>query len=119
MQPRRRNTEAFLSHAHQKPGEREACAVGLGRNGVCERHACADSACMDRLIGLAAIALGVFVIWNRSHTAAENIRHQNWLRAMLRMKRRYGAKEYRHNLRAAWIVGAFSILLGVYMLVSG
>jgi hypothetical protein len=73
----------------------------------------------DRLIGLAAIALGVFMIWNRRHTAEENIRQQNWLRAALRMRRRYGEKEYRHNLRAAWIVGAFSILLGVYLLVSG
>jgi hypothetical protein len=74
---------------------------------------------MDRLIGLAVIALGVFMIWNRRHMADENIRQQNWLRAKLRMKRRYGEKEYRHNLRAGWIVGSFAILLGLYMLVSG
>jgi hypothetical protein len=73
----------------------------------------------DRLIGLAAIALGIFMVWNRRYTAEENIRQQNWLRAALRSRRRYGEKEYRHNVRAAWIVGAFSILLGVYMLISG
>ena len=74
---------------------------------------------MDRLIGLAAIAMGLFMIWNRRHMADENIRQQNWLRRILRMKRRYGDREFRHNLRAAWIVGVFSILLGVYLLVSG
>jgi hypothetical protein len=74
---------------------------------------------MDRLFGLAAIALGIFMVWNRRYAADENIRQQNWLRAALRLKRRYGKKEYRHNVRAAWIVGAFSIVLGVYMLVSG
>jgi hypothetical protein len=73
----------------------------------------------DRLIGLAAIALGIFMVWNRRYTAEENIRQQNWLRAALRIKRRYAEKEFRHNVRAAWIVGAFSILLGVYMLASG
>jgi hypothetical protein len=74
---------------------------------------------MDRLIGLAAIVMGLFMIWNRRHMADENIRQQNWLRRILRMKRRYGDWEFRHNLRAAWIVGVFSILLGVYLLVSG
>jgi hypothetical protein len=74
---------------------------------------------MDRLIGLAAIAMGVFMIWNRRHMADENIRFNNRMFAFLRMKRRYGEKQYRHNLRAAWIVGAFAILLGLYMLVSG
>jgi hypothetical protein len=74
---------------------------------------------VDRLIGLTAIAMGLFMIWNRRHMADENIRQQNWLRATLRLKRRYGVKEYRHNLRAAWIVGTFAILLGLYMLVSG
>lgn len=73
---------------------------------------------MDRLIGLAVIALGLFMIWNRRHMADENIRQQNWLRRILRMKRRYGDREFRHNLRAAWIVGVFSILLGVYLLFS-
>jgi hypothetical protein len=74
---------------------------------------------MDRLLGLAAIGLGVFLIWNRRSLADENIKQQNRLRAALRMKRRYGAKEYRHNLRASIVVGVFSILLGLYMLVSG
>jgi hypothetical protein len=74
---------------------------------------------MDRLIGLAAIALGLFMIWNRRHMADENIRFNNRTFTLLRMKRRYGEKQYRHNLRAAWIVGVFSILLGLYMLVSG
>lgn len=73
----------------------------------------------DRLIGLAMIALGIFMIWNRHYMADENIRFNNRTLAFLRRKRRYGQKEYRHNLRAAWIIGTFSILLGVYMLVSG
>jgi hypothetical protein len=74
---------------------------------------------VDRLIGLAMIAMGLFMIWNRRHMADENIRQQNWLREKFRLKRRYGEKEYGHNLRAAWIVGTFAILLGLYMLVSG
>jgi hypothetical protein len=74
---------------------------------------------MDRLIGIAAVAMGLFMIWNRRHMADENIQQQNWLRRILRMKRRYGDREYRHNLRAAWIVGVFAILLGLYMLISG
>jgi hypothetical protein len=74
---------------------------------------------MDRLIGLAAIAMGLFMIWNRRHMAAENIRFNNRRLAFFRRKRRYGEKEYRHNLRAAWIVGGFAILLGVWILITG
>jgi len=74
---------------------------------------------MDRLVGCAAIALGVFMIWNRRHMAEENIQQQNRIRQLFRMKRRYGEREYRHNLRAAWVVGAFSILLGLWILISG
>ena len=35
------------------------------------------------------------MIWNRRHMADENIRQQNWLRRILRMKRRYGDREFR------------------------
>jgi hypothetical protein len=74
---------------------------------------------MDRLVGCAAIALGVFMIWNRRHMAEENIQQQNRIRQLFRMKRRYGEREYRHNLRAAWVVGTFSILLGLWILITG
>jgi hypothetical protein len=74
---------------------------------------------MDRLFGLVAVAMGAFLIWNRRHLAEENIKQQNWLRAALRMKRRYGEKEYRHNLRASVVVGTFGILMGVYWLITG
>jgi hypothetical protein len=55
---------------------------------------------MDRLIGIAAVAMGLFMIWNRRHMADQNIRQQNGLCQKLPIKRRYGEKEYRHNLRA-------------------
>jgi hypothetical protein len=74
---------------------------------------------MGGFLGVAAIAMGVFMIWNRRHMAEENILFNNRRLAFLRRKHRYGEREYRHNLRAAWIVGAFSIVLGVYMLLSG
>jgi hypothetical protein len=32
------------------------------------------------------------------------------------MKRRYGEKELRHNVRAAVIVGAFAIVLGLVLI---
>jgi hypothetical protein len=74
---------------------------------------------MDRLIGVAAIAMGLFMIWNRRHMAGENVKFNNRRLAFFRSKRRYGDKEFRHNLRAAWIVGVFSILLGLWILVTG
>jgi hypothetical protein len=74
---------------------------------------------MDRLIGLAAIAMGLFMIWNRDYMAEENLRFNNRRLAFFRSKRRYGQREFRHNLRAAWIVGVFTILLGLWLLITG
>jgi hypothetical protein len=34
------------------------------------------------------------------------------------MKRRYGEKELRHNVRAAVLVGAWAIVLGTYFIVA-
>lgn len=74
---------------------------------------------MSGFIGVAALAMGVFMIWRRRHMAEESALFNNRRIAFLRSTRPYSEKEYRHNVRAAWIVGVFSILLGVYVLLSG
>jgi hypothetical protein len=75
---------------------------------------------MDRrILGLVAILMGMYAIWTRYENTDEQIRQQNWLFALLRMKRRYGEKEYRQNVRARIILGGLFMLFGVYWLISG
>jgi ABC-type Mn2+/Zn2+ transport system permease subunit len=74
---------------------------------------------MHALVGLAALVLGCFMIWRRRHMAEESALFNNRRLAALRSTRPYSEREYRQNLRAAWIVGVLSIVLGVYLLVSG
>jgi hypothetical protein len=74
---------------------------------------------MHAFVGLAALALGFFMIWRRRHMAEESALLNSRRISVLRSTRPYSEKEYRHNLRAAWVMGLLSIMLGVYMLLSG
>jgi uncharacterized membrane protein HdeD (DUF308 family) len=71
---------------------------------------------VDVVLGVIAIAAGVFLIVRRHSQAQSWIEQRNRGFALLRMKRRYGEKELRHNVRAAVIVGIFAILLGVMLI---
>ena len=71
---------------------------------------------MDVVLGVIAIAFGIFLIVRRHHQAQSWIDQRNRGFAFFRMKRRYGEKELRHNVRAAVIVGVFAILLGVTLI---
>jgi hypothetical protein len=73
---------------------------------------------MDRLLGFILIAFGVYLIVARRFEAERNLRYYNRTFAILRIKRRYGQRQYRHSIRAAWIVGIFAILLGVFSLIA-
>jgi hypothetical protein len=74
---------------------------------------------MGGFLGVAAIAVGLLLIWRRRRMAAESALFNNRRLAALRSTRPHSEKEYRQNLRAAWIAGGSSIVLGVYMLLSG
>jgi len=71
---------------------------------------------VDVVLGIIAIGAGVFLIVRRHSQAASWVRQRNQGFALLRMKRRYGERELRHNVRAAMIVGAFAIVLGVLLI---
>jgi uncharacterized membrane protein HdeD (DUF308 family) len=71
---------------------------------------------VDVVLGIVAIGAGVFLIVRRQSQAESWIRQRNSGFALLRMKRRYGEKELRHNVRAAVIVGTFAIVLGILMI---
>jgi hypothetical protein len=60
----------------------------------------------------------VWLILDRGRHARRTVRSQNRWRRRVGV-RLYGAKEERHGVRAAVIVGVWGILLGVWMLVSG
>ena len=72
---------------------------------------------MDVLLGAIAIAAGVFLVVRRHSQAQGWIDQRNRGFALLRMKRRYGEEQLRHNVRAAVIVGVFGIILG-FMLIA-
>jgi hypothetical protein len=74
---------------------------------------------MHAFIGLGALALGLFMIWRRRHMAEESALFNNRRLAVLRSTRPHSEREYRQNLCAAWFVGVSSIVLGVYVLLSG
>jgi hypothetical protein len=72
----------------------------------------------DVLPPLALMILGAWLILDRHEHARRFVRSQNaWRRRV--GARSYGSKEERHNVRAAVIVGACGIGLGVYMVVTG
>jgi uncharacterized membrane protein HdeD (DUF308 family) len=71
---------------------------------------------VDVVLGVIAIAAGIFLIVRRHSQAQSWIDQRNRGFALLRMKRRYGEKELRHNVRAAVIVGAFAIVLGLVLI---
>jgi hypothetical protein len=71
---------------------------------------------VDVVLGIILIAAGVFLIVRRQSQAESWARQRNQGYAFFRMKRRYGERELRHNVRAAVIVGAFAIVLGVLMI---
>lgn len=71
---------------------------------------------MDVVLGLIAVGAGVFLIVRRHSQAESWIRQRNRGFELLRMKRRYGEKELRHNVRAAVIVGVFAIVLGALLI---
>jgi uncharacterized membrane protein HdeD (DUF308 family) len=71
---------------------------------------------VDVVLGIIAIAVGIFLIVQRRSQAESWNRQRNRGFELLRMKRRYGEKELRHNVRAAVIVGVFAIVLGLLMI---
>jgi len=73
---------------------------------------------VDVLLGIIAIGAGVFLIVRRHSQAESWIRQRNRGFELLTMKRRYGEKELRHNVRAAVIVGMFAIVLGALMIAN-
>jgi hypothetical protein len=73
---------------------------------------------MDVVLGIIAIGAGVFLILRRHSQAESWIRQRNRGFGLLRMKRGYGEKELRHNVRAAMIVGTFAIVLGILMIAN-
>jgi uncharacterized membrane protein HdeD (DUF308 family) len=71
---------------------------------------------VDVVLGIILVAAGVFLIVRRQSQAESWVRQRNQGLAFFRMKRRYGERELRHNVRAAAIVGAFAIAIGVLMI---
>ena len=64
------------------------------------------------------ITFGAWLILDRHHHAERAVQSQNhWRRRFGR--RLYGAREERHSIRAALIVGIWGIVLGIWMLISG
>jgi hypothetical protein len=72
----------------------------------------------DLLPPIVAIAVGVWLILDRQRHAQRTVRSQNRWRRRVGF-RLYGMREERHGIRAAVIVGAWGIVLGVWMLVTG
>jgi hypothetical protein len=70
------------------------------------------------VLGAVSIAGGIFLIVRRHSQAQSWVRSSNRMYSLLRMKRRYGEKELRHNVRAAVIVGASWIVLGISFIVG-
>jgi hypothetical protein len=73
---------------------------------------------MDVVLGLIAIGFGVFLIIRRHSQAESWVSQRNRGFGLFRMKRRYGERELRHNVRAAVIVGAFAIVVGILMIAN-
>ena len=62
----------------------------------------------DFLLGLVSVGFGVYLITRRKQFAARTVRQQNWF-----WRRGYGAREVKHNERAAIIIGLFSFVMAV------
>jgi purine-cytosine permease-like protein len=73
---------------------------------------------VDVLPPVIAILIGGWLILDRDRHARRAVRSQNRWRRRVGL-RLYGAREQRHNIRAAVIVGAWGIALGLWMLASG
>jgi len=60
------------------------------------------------MFGAVSVAFGLYVIVRRKQFAARTIRQQNWL-----LRTNYGARETRHNERAAIVIGVFPFVLAL------
>jgi hypothetical protein len=89
----------------------------MGGGKPCGREAAGYGAMMtDRLLlfGLAFVAIGLVVIFNRETHARETVAFQNrWFR------RRQGAREVRINRRVSLVVGVGFIVWGLGYAISG
>ena len=98
----------FLTAVSVNRPERSRNACGRAAEGYGERVA-------ERVaIGLAFIAIGLLVIFNRETQARETVEFQNrWFRF------KHGAKEVRINRRIYPVVGAGFIVWGIVYAISG
>jgi hypothetical protein len=62
------------------------------------------------LLGAVSVAFGLYLIIRRKQFAARTIRQQNWF-----WRTNYGARESRHNERAAIVIGVFAFGLALML----
>jgi hypothetical protein len=72
----------------------------------------------DLLPSLAAIGLGTWLVLDRHRLGRRVVRSQNRWRRRVGLHL-YGTREARQSVRAAVIVGAWGIALGLWMLTTG
>jgi len=62
----------------------------------------------DFLLGAVSVVFGLYLIVRRKQFAARTVRQQNWF-----WRTNYGARQIRHNERAAIVIGVFALFLAV------
>jgi hypothetical protein len=60
------------------------------------------------LLGTVSAVFGLYLIVRRKHFAARTVRQQNWF-----WRTKYGARQIRHNERAAIVIGVFAFFLAL------